>query len=791
LEIRKPSAVRARQALREVVPLVVLVVAAAAYLAPALSHGIALGPYDILSTTGLTARAHAHVHNLIGSDEIEEFIPWQVLSWREVHAGHLPLWDPYSLLGLPLAFNFQSAPFSLPVVISYLFPLRLAHDAAIVSRLVLGGAGAYVLGRTLSCSRVAASFAGIVYELSGAFTIWLGAYEAGVYCFLGWILAASVLLARGRHRSRDIALVALSLALALYAGEPQIALFVILALVVMATTLGLFEARARRSWRPLGRCARDHGLAILAGVALAAPLYLPGIQLALSSARSTGPYISGLPLYDLTHLVFATYNGTPTAQASIIGPDNLYVSMLYVGVVPVVLAALGLIEARRQGGVAALAVLSAIVLIALFASPVVDLARAIPAVKVFRLLLGTPVVDFGLAMLAGVGMDVAISSKGRAPAARRVLLGATILAAAALGLLGARLGWNVSHLSATQAAQRARSFAWPGAGVLVLGGVVVAARRSSRRPGAHGRALGLLRPVGVAALFLVSAGFLIDAGAGIWSSTKRPFASTPALSSLLSKVGSALVGIGSCATNSLPSLGVVPNANLAYGLHELAGFDPIVPKAYAASYGAATQTSQAVKAPPALFCPAITTVALARSFGVRYILEPQGAAGPPGTIEVARPGGEGLFLVPGSSRASLLVASRTPRPRRIALFARELSPSSFEIAFDAPTRASLELALTAVPGWHASLDGRPLALALHDKIELSASVPAGHHIVRLTYWPALFSLGLVCGGLSGIGLVLGWGIATWRRRSSSKTTKVHARGEAHSEATASPQVVGS
>ena len=49
------------------------------------------------------------VRNSTTGDQIAEMIPWSNLAWLQVHPGHLPLWNPYNGLGLPLAFNWQSA----------------------------------------------------------------------------------------------------------------------------------------------------------------------------------------------------------------------------------------------------------------------------------------------------------------------------------------------------------------------------------------------------------------------------------------------------------------------------------------------------------------------------------------------------------------------------------------------------------------------------------------------------------------------------------------------------------
>ena len=102
-----------------------------AVLLPALIHGLYLGPYDILSTIGLTAQHGVVVHNPSMRDLTSLFIPFTEQNWTQVHQGHLPLWNPYSGLGMPLAFNWESAPFGLPALVGYLVPLRFAYTAGL------------------------------------------------------------------------------------------------------------------------------------------------------------------------------------------------------------------------------------------------------------------------------------------------------------------------------------------------------------------------------------------------------------------------------------------------------------------------------------------------------------------------------------------------------------------------------------------------------------------------------------------------------------------------------------
>ena len=55
----------------------------------------------------------------------------------------------------------------------------------------------------------------------------------------------------------------------------------------------------------------------------------------------------------------------------------------------------------------------------------------------------------------------------------------------------------------------------------------------------------------------------------------------------------------------------------------------------------------------------------------------------------------------------------------------------------------LRLHLTNTPGWHASIDGRPLPLRPFARTMLQARLPVGTHTVRVWYWPRAFTAGLV------------------------------------------------
>jgi len=88
------------------------------------------------------------------------------------------------------------------------------------------------------------------------------------------------------------------------------------------------------------------------------------------------------------------------------------------------------------------------------------------------------------------------------------------------------------------------------------------------------------------------------------------------------------------------------------------------------------------------------------------------------------------------------------------------------VAFDARRPSVLRLHLQRVPGWTATIDGRPLVLRPYSIAMLQADVPTGHHVVRLVYRPTAFVLGSAI-ALCTVLVMMVVGLVTWRRRPST------------------------
>jgi hypothetical protein len=226
------------------------------------------------------------------------------------------------------------------------------------------------------------------------------------------------------------------------------------------------------------------------------------------------------------------------------------------------------------------------------------------------------------------------------------------------------------------------------------------------------------------------------------------------------------VGFGEKTTDNLcPALGVPPESNIFYGIHEINVYDPIIPRSYFRSWLAATGNDGGTPL-LATFCPDVASASVARLFGVSYVLVPHGDSGPTGSVFVDATGDEELYRIPGAAPATLTpVTTDAPLPgthaRGNAVTVTHPSPATWKMTTQATTPQLLRLRLTDVPGWHATIDGQPLALSRFAGVMLQARIPAGRHVIEASYWPSTFTLGLILALISATGLASGLVVA-WR-----------------------------
>ncbi|MEP6973676.1 MAG: YfhO family protein [Actinomycetota bacterium] len=91
--------------------------------------------------------------------------------------------------------------------------------------------------------------------------------------------------------------------------------------------------------------------------------------------------------------------------------------------------------------------------------------------------------------------------------------------------------------------------------------------------------------------------------------------------------------------------------------------------------------------------------------------------------------------------------SATPGAAPGVTTSREMTPEDVRITVDTNAPALVVVRNSYDPGWSATVDGRPTAVLATDYLVQSVAVPAGHHEVRLTYRDTAVARGAAAGAL--------------------------------------------
>ena len=728
-----------------------------AYLSSAVKDGWSFGSFDtVMSFTSLGTGAYPGVpHNALNGDSVTQMVPFNTFDWTAIHHLQFPLWNDLSLLGLNQFLNFQSAVLSLPDVVSYLFPLRFAFLVVVAMKLLIAGTGAYVLCRVLGLRPLASAFGGIVFMLSGAFSAWLAWPLSGVVAWLGWIMALAILAYRWKGKRSYVILLALSVAFCVFAGFPEAYFFVAAALVVFFVVLAVLALIGRRGLS-LSGVARV-AIGIVAGGVLSAPLWLPGLQVVKGSHRVAASGFAGVDANSLGLLVAPGYYGLPIKGSIWFYPrSDYYETVVYVGVIALVLAGAAVLRWWRHPTVIALVATVVVTMVISYQTKsfhlVSDLLRhssldSVP-IRRMRTVVGLPV-----GVLSALGLETLLRARGE----RRILI--TYWALSAIVAAFVAVLWYRAlrgTLPTTLHQLRLDSLWWPTglvAACVLAGGLFLLVRKLAHRRSARAAVV-----AAVAVLFGAETAFLVFSGVGINSYSKSFFPVTPAIAGLKTVVGSGLVGIDTGTpwqSRHVAHAGIFPEANLGYGLAEFAGYDPLIPQAYFMTRGGAPYVE-----------PDIDAAALARRYGIAWILQPPGLhlAPPPGTRYVGSFAGERLYAVPGATRFSLVAKGGSGASEPVSSVKHPVT-SSWTFTTDASTPSRLIMRVTDYPGWHASIDGRALPLSLYEGLMLEASVPAGRYVIHLWYLPKRLVIATWL-ALATLAALLAW--AAWplaRRRS--------------------------
>ncbi|MBE9528698.1 MAG: hypothetical protein IME99_05620, partial [Proteobacteria bacterium] len=202
-------------------------------------------------------------------------------------SGHLPLWNPYQASGTPLAAQYSTRAFFPYQILEDISP-AVTWDFFMLARLVVAGFFSYLFLQMVGLSFGAAFLGGLFYMLSGVFGWFINleqlvnnAMVLPVFmCAVESVLRASASKTAGLKDailSKSTVYCAVSVALLITAGQPEVALY-ISALGALYLFFRLLASSAARLFSLV-----RFSFGYILGLALAAPLLALFIELVYSS----------------------------------------------------------------------------------------------------------------------------------------------------------------------------------------------------------------------------------------------------------------------------------------------------------------------------------------------------------------------------------------------------------------------------------------------------------------------------------------------------------------------------
>ena len=261
--------------------------------------------------------------------------PWRALAATSVTAGRVPLWNPYTYLGMPLLGNFQCGALYAGSLPFYLLPFASGLKLYVAGHLLLAGVMTFLWLRSLGQRRIASLMAASSWALGGLTMSHLPFLNhLGSLCWF----PAFFLFAR-----RPLALGA-AFGLCLADGYPVFAAGELLAAFVLSPWLAPHPRRsARPSWP-----AAPFAAGGLAGAALAAAMLLPSAELTLRSVRAAGLTQDVTLAYSFAWGDFAQFLG-PLVLGSSFSPALNWWRTTYWGLAPLAAAGLGAWTLLKSG----------------------------------------------------------------------------------------------------------------------------------------------------------------------------------------------------------------------------------------------------------------------------------------------------------------------------------------------------------------------------------------------------------------------------------------------------------
>jgi hypothetical protein len=720
------------------------------------------------------ASGHEEHWNALVWDAMAQYYPWRSFAHDSLARGVIPLWNPFQFCGMPFVANSQSAVFYPPNVIFYLMDPARAFAVSAALHLFLAGWFAYLLLGALGLGRFGSTFGGVAFAFCGFLATWL--QLPTVVNSAVWLPLALFCVARYFDTRRVGYIIGMGFAVgtALLAGHPQVFLYVagVTAVYFIFRAVASEGAARRRAGRGIAVGALAAALALLWG----AVQLLPAAELLPLSHRATVASATGyaaylrfaMPWQQLITLALPEFMGNPV-YGTYWGRGNLAEYAAYVGVVPLVLAVLGVVWRRDKHAIFFAAVAVCALLLALGTPLNLVLFYGVPGFSTTggpaRMLF---IYCAAIALLAGMGADAAAKALGDSDQARR------FARHLAIGCIAAVLatGLFVLVLAATLGVAAGSLLSAPASNIVVM---LLALAAAAGMSWMAARRIGVSPESALAVLLIASTLELFAFGMSYYRTAppQQVYPQTELTDYLKRRasIGRILPLYRTWNLTEFPTAVLPPNSAMVYGLSDAQGYDSLYLARYRSVLAAVEERDPSPRANGNMLLGSLGDPSLLPALGVVYVVSqaPLSLAG----LTLERSGEVNIYRVekflPRAYMARRVSAAADLRGSLDGLKQAAQGGVVLETGKDAPQVTPVLGPHSAVtilaqglnrvrvkawqagyvvlsdayyPGWRARVDGKPAPIMIANGAFRAVRLGPGEHDVEMRFEPVSFRLGL-------------------------------------------------
>ncbi|MGH9800559.1 MAG: hypothetical protein ACRD82_09365, partial [Blastocatellia bacterium] len=351
---------------------------------------------------GVSMRGHAQ------TDQAETYYPLSVFATDAWRSGEIPMWMPYGFGGFPIMeFGMTSMLYPPRLALLFFFDPLKQHELTMFLHLLMAALGMYALMRCWGANTAGSVMAAVVWQFNGHNTFWLVLEQmAIVAAWCPWMLLAATLAVR-RKSFKWAVVTGIAVAMALYSGGVH---YVHMSGWLLAAWYGTATLReAVKAFRQQRRREMIEYLALpvvslVTTLLVAMAYWLPLLRALSEVSRAPMSLEAQLRIASSWPAILQTL-WLPRSALDVSGKPD-YISFLFTGLIPLVLAVAGIVLSRSIH--VRLALLFAVMAF-MFAigTPwwVGLLNNHLPFFSTMYLYVGSYVYSFGLAVLAGFGLS--------------------------------------------------------------------------------------------------------------------------------------------------------------------------------------------------------------------------------------------------------------------------------------------------------------------------------------------------------------------------------------------------